>query len=59
MHKGFTKGLVIGSLVGASMSMMMNADMISGRSRRRMMKTGRNFLRKSGNLISDVIGMFR
>lgn len=59
MNGGFRKGLVVGSLIGASVSMMMNSDMMRPRNRRRMMKTGRTLLRKSGGIISDVIDAFR
>lgn len=59
MRTGFTRGLVIGSLIGASVSMMMNPDMMKARNRKKMMKNGRNLVRKSGNVISDVISMFR
>jgi len=59
MQGGFVKGVVVGSLVAASVSMMMNSDMMSSKSRRRMMRGGKSFIRKSGNLISDVADMFR
>ncbi|HEX2947239.1 MAG TPA: YtxH domain-containing protein [Clostridia bacterium] len=59
MRSGFVKGVVVGSLVAASVSMMMNSDMMSSRTKRRMMRGGRSFIRKSGNLISDVAEMFR
>ena len=59
MNGGFSKGLFIGSIIGASVSMMMNKDMMHSRSRRRLMRTSRNFLRKSGNIISDVVDAFR
>jgi gas vesicle protein len=59
MRNGFTKGLVIGSLIGASVSMMMNPDMMRNMSRRGMMKNGRSFMRKSGHFIGDVIDMLR
>ena len=59
MQNGFFKGVVVGSLVAASVSMMMNPDMMSSKSRRRMMRGGKSFIRKSGNLISDVADMFR
>lgn len=59
MQSGFVKGVVVGSLVAASVSMMMNSDMMSSKSRRRLMRGGKSFMRKSGNLISDVAEMFR
>ena len=60
MQGGFRKGLFIGSIIGASVSMMMkNSDMMNPRSRKRMMRGGRTFLRKSGSIIGDVMDMFR
>lgn len=59
MRGGFTRGLIIGSIVGASVSMMMNPDMMKTRGRRKMMKRGRNFLRKSGGFVEDVMDLLR
>lgn len=59
MQGGFTKGLIIGSVVGAMVSMMMEPDMMKRRTRKKMMRSGRNFLRRSGHIIGDVIEMFR
>jgi hypothetical protein len=59
MHRGFTKGLVWGSLIGASISMAMGSDMMRPSTRRRMMRTGRTFMRKSGGIISDVLDIIR
>jgi len=59
MNGGFTRGLVIGSIIGASVSMIMNTDMMRPRSRKKMLRTGRTLLRKSGGIISDVVDVFR
>lgn len=59
MQGSFTRGLVIGSLIGASLSIMANSNMVNGRTKKRMMRTGRNIWRRSGNLIGDVVDMFR
>lgn len=58
MSGGFTKGLIIGSIIGASV-VMMNPDMMKGRNKKKMMRTGRAFLRKSGSLIGDIVEIFR
>jgi len=39
--------------------MMMGNNMMDRRSRKRMMRTGRNVFRKSGNIIGDVVDLFR
>lgn len=59
MHSGFTKGLVIGGIIGASVSIMVNSDMMRPRTKKRMMRNGRTLLRKSGGIISDVVDIFR
>jgi hypothetical protein len=59
MQRGFTKGMVIGGLIATSVSMIMNSDKMNPGTRRRMMRNGRNFLRKSGNIIEDVVDIFR
>ncbi|MGE5615148.1 MAG: YtxH domain-containing protein [Bacillota bacterium] len=57
MQKSFVKGVIVGGLLAASVGMMMNSDMAGAR--RRMMRNGRNFLRKSGGFINNVVDMFR
>jgi gas vesicle protein len=59
MYKGFVKGMVIGGLVGASVSMMMNSDMMSSKTGRKMMRRGKSLIRKTGNIIEDVADLFR
>lgn len=58
MNGGFTRGLIVGSLIGTSIGMMM-PDMKHSKARKRMMRNGRNMLRKSGNIISDMVDVFR
>ena len=59
MNSGFTKGLVVGSIIGASVSMMMNSDLMKPKTRKRMMRTGRTILKRSGGIIGDVVDIFR
>jgi gas vesicle protein len=59
MRIGFTRGLLIGGLIGASLSMLSNPDGVKSRKNRRVMKAGRNLLRKSGNVVEDVVDLFR
>ena len=58
MHSGFTRGLIVGGILGASI-MMMNPEMMKNRTKKKMMRTGRDFMRRSGNIIGDVVGMLR
>lgn len=51
--------MVIGGMVGASVSMMMNSDMMSSRSGKKMMRRGKSLIRKSSNIIGDVADLFR
>ncbi|NLD48816.1 MAG: YtxH domain-containing protein [Clostridiaceae bacterium] len=59
MRSNFTRGLIIGGIIGASVSMAMNSDMMNGRSGRKMKRNSMDLMRKSGSLISDVIELFR
>lgn len=59
MNGGFIRGLIVGSVVGASVSMMMNPDFMKSRTKRKMMRNSRNFLRRSGELFGNVVEMFR
>lgn len=59
MNGGFMRGLIVGSIVGASIGMIVNPDFMSGRTKRRIMRNKRNFLRKSGELFGNVVEMFR
>ena len=59
MQNGFVKGVMVGGIIAASVSMMMNSDVMKPRTKKRMMKSGRSFLRKSSNIIGDVADMFR
>lgn len=59
MNSRFTKGLMLGSIIGTSLGIMMNPDIISGRSRRKAMRTGKRFLRSSSHVIGNVVDMLR
>ncbi len=59
MNNGFRKGLLIGSIIGASVSIMMNSEHENMRNKKRIVRSSRNILRKSGNIISDVVDLFR
>ena len=50
---------MIGGIVAASVCDMMNTDMISGRTKRKMIRGGRNLLRKTGHIMNEVSEMFR
>jgi gas vesicle protein len=60
VRNNFTRGLVIGSIIGASVGMAMNSDKVmSNRSRKRIKNRGLDIMKKSGSLISDVVELFR
>lgn len=51
---------MVGGIVAASVGLIMNSDMMmSGRTKKRVMRGGRNLLKKSSNIISDVADLFR
>ena len=59
MRNGFVKGMMIGGIVATSVGLVMNTDMMSGRTKKRVIRSGRNLLRKSSNIIGDVADLFR
>lgn len=59
MHNGFTKGMLIGGIIAASVTMMANSDMMKPGNRRRMMKAGRSFVKRSGSVIGNIADMLR
>ncbi|HEX2928034.1 MAG TPA: YtxH domain-containing protein [Ruminiclostridium sp.] len=59
MLRNFTKGLVIGGLIGASISVLTNPEVVDPRMRRRMMRSGRKILHRSNNMLGEMMEMFR
>lgn len=59
MNNGFARGLLVGSLIGASLGKMMSSDVMNNKNKRRMMRTGRTLMRRSGNILGDVVDLFR
>lgn len=58
MKGSFAKGMIVGGLIGASLAMM-NSDMMTMKNRKKMMKMGRNFLRRSGSFVNGIIDYMR
>lgn len=59
MHNGFAKGILVGGIIAASVTVMANSDMMKPGNRRRMMKAGRNFVKRSGSVIGNLADMLR
>lgn len=59
MRSNFTKGLVIGGLIGASISILTNPDIVDQRTRKKMIRSGRKIVRRSGLVLGDMIHMLR
>lgn len=59
MNGRFTKGMIIGGMVGASIGMMMGPDMMKNRTRRKVKRAGRQLLRRSGNWLEDIVDFIR
>lgn len=57
MKNGFTSGMLIGGMIGATMSMIMNHDIDVNKAKKRMMRFGRSMYRKSRHMMSDFTGM--
>lgn len=59
MLRNFTKGLVVGGLIGASISVLTNPEVVDPRMRKRMMKSGRKILHRSNGVFGEMIELFR
>ena len=59
MRMKFARGMVIGGLIGASISILTNPDIIDPHMRKKMIKSGKKIVRRSNNVLGDVIHMFR
>ena len=59
MYNGFVKGVIVGSIIGASIGMMMEPGVMRGRNRRKIARAGMSLARKSGQVIGDVVDIFR
>ena len=58
-NNGFTKGIIIGSVIGASVGMAMNSDAMGNRSKKRMRRRSMDLMRKSGTIIGDIMSLLR
>ncbi|HHV60043.1 MAG TPA: YtxH domain-containing protein [Clostridiaceae bacterium] len=58
MRNNFTRGLILGGIIGATVSMAVGPEM-NARTRKRWIKNGRYLLRRSGTIVNDIVDMFR
>ncbi|NLY17634.1 MAG: hypothetical protein GX045_01475 [Clostridiaceae bacterium] len=58
MRSRFASGMVLGGIVGATMSMIINKDIDMDRARKRMMRIGRNMYKRTRRMISDIANIF-
>lgn len=54
MRASFTSGVIIGGIVGATMSMMANGDINVKKTRKRIMRMGRDVCKRSRRIMSDI-----
>ncbi|NLX76596.1 MAG: hypothetical protein GXZ01_04380 [Clostridiaceae bacterium] len=59
MRTSFTSGVVIGGIVGATMSMMINGDIDMRRTLKRIMRFKKDVYRKSRRIMSDICSMMQ
>jgi|GEM_PF-3280763 len=59
MMRSFCKGLLIGGLIGASLSVLTNPEIVDPHMRRKMIKSGRKIWRRSNHVFCDMMHMFR
>ena len=55
MNNGFGKGLIMGGIMGASLSAIVNKGMTR---KRNMIKRGKSIMRGSNSVIKSIIDMF-
>ncbi|PYG87322.1 hypothetical protein LY28_02229 [Ruminiclostridium sufflavum DSM 19573] len=55
----FAKGMLIGGLIGASISVLTNPEIVDPRMRKRLIRSGKKIVRRSGNVFDDMVHMFR
>lgn len=55
----FVKGMFIGGLIGASISLLTNPQVVDPRTRKRLIKSGKKIVRRSSNVFDDMVHMFR
>jgi gas vesicle protein len=53
--KNFARGVVIGGVLGATASLILNTDVMSTRTRRRMMRSGKELVRRSSRIIGNMV----
>lgn len=58
MSYGFTKGILIGGVIGASIALI-KPTVMDQRGRKRMMKNSKSLVRRSSGVISDVLNIIR
>ncbi|MDF2985196.1 MAG: hypothetical protein K0R50_706 [Eubacterium sp.] len=59
MMRNFTRGLVIGGLIGASISVLTNPEIVDPHMRKKMIKSGRKIWRRSNHVFGDMMHMLR
>lgn len=59
MMRNFAKGMVIGGLIGASISVLTNPEIVDPHMRRKMIKSGKKIFRRSNHVFSNMMHMFR
>jgi len=59
MMRNFARGLVIGGLIGASISVLTNPEIVDPHMRRKMIKSGRKIWHRSNHVFGDMMHMFR
>lgn len=59
MARGFTKGLIVGGLLGAAASMMFEPEEINYKTGKRIVKAGRQIMNGKAGMVRGVVRMFR
>lgn len=57
--RNFARGLVIGGLIGASISVLTNPEIVDPHMRKKMIRSGRKIWRRSNHVFGDMMHMLR
>jgi len=57
--RSFGRGLFIGGLIGATISVLTNPEIVDPHMRKKMIRSGRKIMRRSNNVFGDMVHLFR
>lgn len=59
MMRNFARGVVIGGLIGASISILTNPEIVDPHMRKKMIRSGKKIMHRSNHVFGDMVHMFK